>query len=44
MERQELLELLAKHLSKNDYDKAEELLDKIIDEAVTHILYDYGYI
>lgn len=34
MARIKLLELLAKHLTKNDYDKAEELLDEVIDDAL----------
>jgi len=33
MAKYELLELLAKYLTKNDYDEAEELIEKIESEA-----------
>lgn len=43
MNKVELLELLAKYLTKNDYDKAEKLLEDLIDEAVTETRRDLGY-
>lgn len=43
MEKQELLDLLAKRLTKNEYDKAEELLDKVINDAVNRYADDHNY-
>lgn len=43
MKEQELKDLLAKYLTKNDYDTAVELLRDIIVEAVTETRRDCGY-
>lgn len=39
--KSKLLEMLAKYLTKNDYDKAEELLDDAIEYALSNAMSDW---